>query len=150
MDISFNSVISKYTEHSLGLQWKCHIFCLKNTSTFTQHRAQRGTVKQIGTVGLCWTLLLVTIYHFFIGQKWVTSVSTWLSFHTKHLNRDSLPLSVVPSWLFKPTCFLYIKPKKDFVPKSVFLRNFDDRTQCRRSFNVYVFLKRICLWSVVF
>lgn len=33
---------------------------------------------------------------FFIGHKWSTSVSTWLSFHTKHLNRDSSPISVAP------------------------------------------------------
>ena len=99
-----------HTEHPLGLQWKCHIFCLRNMSTFTQHRVQHGEVKQIGTVGLCWTILLVTIYHFFIGHKWSTSVSTWLSFHTKYLNRDSSPISVAPLLLFKPTCVSYIKP----------------------------------------
>lgn len=113
MYLSFNPVISKYTEHPLGLQWKCHILCLKNTSTFTQHRVQHGKVKQIGTVGLCWTILLVTIYHFFIGHKWSTSVSTWLSFHTKHLNRNSSPISVAPLLLFKPTCVSYIKSQKE-------------------------------------
>lgn len=109
-------------------------------STFTQHRAQRSKVKQIGTVGLCWTLLLLTIYHFFIGHKWGTSVSTWLSFHTKHLNRDSSPI-VAPLCSFKPTCVSCIKPQK--AQKSVLYQKvyiwkwFDYRTPFRRFFNVY-------------
>lgn len=64
MDLSFRSVIAKCNERSLGLQWKMpHLFCLKSTSTFTQHRAQHGKVRQIGAAGLCWTILLVTIHH---------------------------------------------------------------------------------------
>lgn len=49
-------------------------------------------------------------YITFIGHKWSTSVSTWPSFHTKHLNRDSSPISAVPLCLFKPACVSYIKP----------------------------------------
>lgn len=50
----------------------------------------------------------------FIGHKRSTSVSTWLSFHTKHLNRDSSPISVVPLCLFKPACVSYIQPPRVF------------------------------------
>lgn len=69
-----------------------------------------------------WPLLNhITGYHisFFIGQKWSTSVSTWLSFHTKHLNRDSSPISVAPLRLFKPACVSHINPQRllcCFVP----------------------------------
>lgn len=50
----------------------------------------------------------------FIGHKWSTSVSTRRSFHTKHLNRDSQPISVAPLCLFKPACVSYIKPLRGF------------------------------------
>lgn len=77
----------------------------------------------------------------FIGHKWSTSVSTWLSFHTKHLNRDSSPISV-PLCLFKAACVSYIKPPRvffSFVPESVFLKRFDYRTQCRENYDSLMF-----------
>lgn len=63
---------------------------------------------------------------FFIGHKRRTSVSTRLSFHIKHLNRDCSPISVAPRRLFKPTCVSYIKPQKEqrcrFIHESRFLQ----------------------------
>lgn len=50
----------------------------------------------------------------FIGHKRSTSVSTWLSFHTKHLNRDSSAISVAPLCFFKPARVSYIKPPRGF------------------------------------
>lgn len=55
---------SAHARRTLGLRRKCHISAVRNASTFTQHRTQHGKVKQIGAVGLCWTILLATIYHF--------------------------------------------------------------------------------------
>ena len=126
---SFQSILSIHGVYGA----KCQIFCLKNMSRFTQHRVQHSKVKQIGTVGLCWIILLVTIYHFFIGHKWSTSVSTWLSFHTKHLNRDSSPISLATLCLFKPTCVSYIKSHMSkrlfYTRKCIFSERFDYRTQ---------------------
>lgn len=42
----------------------CEIKVQNMTSTFTHHRGRRDKVKQIGSVGLCWVTLHVTIYHF--------------------------------------------------------------------------------------
>lgn len=88
----------------------------------------------------CWPLLNhITGDHIslFIGHKWSTSVSTRPSFHTKHLNRDSSPISVVPLCLFNTACVSYIKPPRFFfslVPKSVFLTRVDYRTQCGENY----------------
>lgn len=114
MGLSFNPVISKYTGHSLGLQWKCHIFCLKKCVHIYK---TQSTTRQSEANWSRWPLLNhITGDHIslFIGHKWSTSVSTWLSFHTKHSNRDSSAISVAPLCLFKPACVSYIKPPRGF------------------------------------
>lgn len=122
---SFSRVISKFTEHAHGA--KCYVFCLKNMSTFTQHRVP---IRQGEANWKCWPLLNhITGDHisFFIGHKWRTSVSTRLSFHIKHLNRDCSPISVAPLCLLESTCVSYIKPQKEqkgyFVHESIFLKD---------------------------
>lgn len=92
---------------------------------------------------------------FFIGHKWRTSVSTRLSFHIKHLNRDCSPISVAPPCLFKPTCASYIKPQKEqrgcFVHERVFLQRFAYRTKFKgvlKFFNVYSMTRFALKWFV--
>ena len=62
-----------------------------------------------------WPLLnLITCDHIsFFYRSQVRHICFHLAFHTKHLNRDSSPISVAPLCLFKPTCVSYIKPRRN-------------------------------------
>lgn len=92
---------------------------------------------------------------FFIGHTWRTSVSTRLSFHIKHLNRDCSPISVAPRCLFKPTCVSYIKPQREqrccFIHESIFLQRFEYRIKFKgvlKFFNVYNTTQFALKWFV--
>lgn len=113
--LSFSGVIAEFPEDSLGSHCnKRCIFCLKKKKV--QIYRTQSTMQQSEANWNCWPLLNhITGDHisFFIGHKWSTSVSTWLRFHIKHLNRDCSPISVAPLCLFKPACLSYIKPQKE-------------------------------------
>lgn len=109
MVLALSLLISMCFVDSLGLHKNVSPVCLKNMSTFIQ----KGTEWQSEANWNCWPLLNHISgdrISFFIGHKWNTSVSTWLSFHTKHLNRDSSPMSAAPRHLLKVTFVSYIKP----------------------------------------
>lgn len=106
----------KYTQRSLGLQWKMpHLFVWKACPHL--HNAEHNMAK--------WSKLeppasaepyywwpYITLY-----RSQVKHICFHLTkFPCKHLNRDSSPISVIPPCLFKPACVSYIKPLPFFSP----------------------------------
>lgn len=95
-----------------------HLVYSENAESFVWNTAQRTTWQSEANWS-CWPLLNhITGDHIslFIGHKWSTSVSTWPNFHTKHLKRDSSPISVVLLCLFNTVCVSYIKHPRFFSP----------------------------------
>lgn len=128
---------------------KCHIFLFeKHVHIYT---TQSTTWQSEANWSRRPLLNRITGYHIslFIGHKWSTSVSTWLSFHTNiwieiphlYLLFPRACLNQHVSFFIKPLPLFF--PHVSFMPCGAILKGFDYRTQCRERgrelwcFNVY-------------